>query len=65
MEAAKSLTTKLEELADSLGFAVDELGQGFEAMTGNLERIEIGAGGRLSADLDEFIRRPGVGVPLC
>jgi len=64
-ETAKNLVEKLTSLATSLGFNLGQLGTGFDELTGNLERLQVGANGRLSADLDEFIRRPGAGVPLC
>ncbi len=64
-ETALNLGRKITELLESLTGAAADLSEGFDQFTANLERLDVDANGRLSADLDEFIRRPRAGVPIC
>ena len=62
---ALNIADKVQTLLTSLTGNLADLSSGFDEMQGNLERLDVDANGRLSADLDEFIRRPRSGVPIC
>lgn len=64
-ETAKNLVKKLQDLAKRLDFQFDAVSDSFDEFRGNLDRLEIDANARLTADFNEFIRRPGAGVPIC
>jgi len=61
----ESIVTELEAIAKRIGANLDDAREGFTDFLGNLDRLAVGAGGRLAAGLEEFSDHPNAGVPLC
>jgi len=61
----ESILADLKEIAKQLDVNLDNAADGFDAFASNLDKLTVGAGGRLASGLEEFSKSPRAGVPLC
>lgn len=61
----ENILGELEKLGEELGVDVAAAATGFATLTRNVSQLDIGAGGRLSGDLESYAERRKSGVPLC
>jgi hypothetical protein len=64
-KTVEAILADLKALAKKLEINVDSASEGLEAFAGNLDKLAVGAGGRLASGLEEFSKHPKAGVPLC
>jgi hypothetical protein len=64
-KTVEAIVAQLEELGTQIGLNIDEAKAGYNAFRGNLAQLDVGAGGRLAAGLEEFSDHPNGGVVLC
>lgn len=61
----ENILEDLKALGERLEINVEQASQGWSQLTQNLEKLDVGAGGRLAGDLEEYSPIPKRGVPLC
>lgn len=64
-KAVSTIADSIKKIAYKAGVNVAEAAAAATMFSGNLDHLAVGAGGRLSADLEEFAKHPKMGVPLC
>jgi len=64
-KTVESIVTSLGELLKSAGGILSPALSSLSSFAGNLDHLQVGAGGRLSDGLEEFSEHPNGGVPLC
>jgi len=64
-KTVEAILSDLKALAKQLEINVDNASNGLAAFAANLDKLAVGAGGRLASGLEEFSKHPRGGVPLC
>lgn len=64
-KTVEAILADLKAIAKRLAINVQDVAEGLEVFAGNLDKLAVGAGGRLASGLEEFSRHPRAGVPLC
>ena len=64
-KTVESILAELKDLAKKLSIDVSKASDGLDAFAANMDKLAVGAGGRLASGLEEFSKHPKGGVPLC
>lgn len=64
-KTVEAILADLKEIAKKLGTNLSNAADGFDEFASNLDKLAVGAGGRLASGLEEFSKHPKAGVPLC
>lgn len=64
-KTVEAILADLKALAKQLEISVDNASDGLDAFASNMDRLSVGAGGRLASGLEEYSKHPRAGVPLC
>ena len=64
-KTVESIVTALEQLAKDAGGLIAPTLESISSFSGNLDHLQVGAGGSLAEGLEEFSEHPNAGVPLC
>jgi hypothetical protein len=64
-KTVEAILADLKAIAKQLSVNVADAGAGFQEFAANLDKLAVGAGGRLASGLEEFSKHPKAGVPLC
>jgi hypothetical protein len=64
-KAVESIVEELQNIADEIGAAVGETVGTATAFLGNVDHLNVGAGGALASILEEYSDHPKAGTPLC
>jgi hypothetical protein len=64
-KTVEAILADLKAIAKKLKVDVSAASSGFNEFAANLDKLAVGAGGRLASGLEEFSKHPKAGVPLC
>ena len=64
-QTVEAIVADLKEIGKQLQINLDNASDGFNEFSANLDKLSVGAGGRLASGLEEYSKHPKGGVPLC
>lgn len=64
-KTVEAIVVDLKEIAKQLNIDITNASAGLDAFAANIDKLAVGAGGRLASGLEEFSKHPKAGVPLC
>jgi len=64
-QTVEAIVADLKEIGKQLQINLENASDGFNEFAANMDKLTVGAGGRLAKGLEEYSKHPKGGVPLC